>query len=275
MNLSTNNNVTASVSVVIPCYKCNLTIERAIDSVVMQTVKPAEIIIVNDNSREDVDGYIFNLIEEKYSKIIDIKYIQHINNFGAPAARNTGIMNATKKYIALLDADDSWTPNKIELQFKLMEKNPDVCISGHSVSVGCNSSILKNNIDIYNLRKLSMFELLLRNPLPTPTLMFKKSLSVRFDEEMRCIDDHLLLMDFCLRGAFIFKFDNPCAVVHKAMFGYSGLSGNLHIMEFYEILAYSKISWKHKWLLPLLPFFLLWSFVKYFKRLVQISIRHV
>ena len=107
------------ISVIIPTYKRNDFIQRAINSVLNQSYKNLEIIVVDDNDpdsfyRKETEKEIFEL--QKNHK--NIKLIQHHQNMGAPSARNTGIANAKGDYISFLDDDDYWLSNKIEEQLR-------------------------------------------------------------------------------------------------------------------------------------------------------------
>ena len=87
-------------------------------SVLTQTFKDFEVVVVddasNDNTREVVQGFTD----------ARIRYIQHEKNMGGSAARNTGIKSSLGKYIAFLDDDDEWLPEKLQLQVDLLEKSP-------------------------------------------------------------------------------------------------------------------------------------------------------
>lgn len=111
-----------SVTVIIPHFNCSDLACHAIDSVFTQTLKPKEIILVDDGSFPDHRDKIINAYQEK------IKVIVHENNLGAAAARNTGMRHATGDFIAFLDADDIWHPNKLRDQIAFMERH------GHTFS---------------------------------------------------------------------------------------------------------------------------------------------
>lgn len=101
------------VSVIIPFYENKDWLLEALESINNQTVKPLEVIIINDGSKENIDD-----IQNIYSWI---KLINQ-NNQGAGAARNVGIQFAKAKYIAFLDSDDLWDSKKIEMQLKSLLK---------------------------------------------------------------------------------------------------------------------------------------------------------
>ena len=113
--------VKGKVSVIIPTYKRSDTLLRAIKSVVGQTYKDIEILVVDDN--EPGDEYsvaIAELINSlDYQNLHLVTQERHIN--GA-AARNAGIRRAVGEYIAFLDDDDLWMPNKIEMQVDMLSK---------------------------------------------------------------------------------------------------------------------------------------------------------
>lgn len=110
------------ISCVITTYKRPTSIlKRAIDSIVNQTYKNIELIIVNDAPQEDqLREEIKNLLD-KY-KTIPINYIVNDKNMGACYSRNTGIKNAKGKFIAFLDDDDEWLPTKLKKQYELIVK---------------------------------------------------------------------------------------------------------------------------------------------------------
>jgi len=106
------------VSVIIPTYNRAHLIGRAVQSVLNQTHRDFEIIIIDDGSTDKTLETINRFDDSR------IKYIRHLNNKGAAAARNTGIRAAKGEYIAFLDSDDEWLPEKLEEQIKIIEGTP-------------------------------------------------------------------------------------------------------------------------------------------------------
>lgn len=103
------------VSVVIPFYSHKKWLIEAIESVITQTYKNYEILVVNDGSPEDISD-----VEKKYSNIVNFIYQE---NGGPSKARNTGIEKSCGKYIAFLDSDDIWLEDKLKNQVFQMESN--------------------------------------------------------------------------------------------------------------------------------------------------------
>lgn len=114
----------ATISVVIPTYNRAHCIARALDSVLAQSVAPQEIIVVDDASRDDTASVLASYEGR-------IHYIRHARNAGASAARNTGIAAATSAWIAFLDSDDAWRPQKLERQLAFM--------AAHGTNVCCTN----------------------------------------------------------------------------------------------------------------------------------------
>lgn len=115
------------VSAIITTYKREPSmVLRALDSIITQTYRDIEIIVVDDSpsdfaSRKDVQAAVIKRQEENPE--INIRYIAHANNMGACVARNTGLEAAKGEYIAYLDDDDEWLPEKIDKQIKAIQKS--------------------------------------------------------------------------------------------------------------------------------------------------------
>lgn len=115
-----------TISVIIPAYKAALTIERALASVASQTLKPKQIIVVDDGSDDDT---------LKVAKSFK-KHVQNIEfivigqkNLGAGAARNQAIKLATSDWLAFLDADDEWLPEKLSISMDAILKYNLILVS--------------------------------------------------------------------------------------------------------------------------------------------------
>lgn len=140
------------VSVIIPVYNVEKYLEECLESVVNQTLKDIEIIIVNDGST-DLSGHIIRRYEERHShiKVITKK------NAGLGAARNTGYKYATGEYIAFLDSDDYVDLNMYNLMYKKAKENDsDVVICG--IEWVFDNKKKKNNVTIYEEKKISSYE---------------------------------------------------------------------------------------------------------------------
>jgi len=108
-------------SVVIPAYNRYKQLRAALDSVLAQTFKDYEIIVVDDGSTDETP-----LIEETYRG--KIRFIRQ-KNLGVSAARNAGILAGDSSHIAFLDSDDIWLPAKLERQFAFIKENSGIALS--------------------------------------------------------------------------------------------------------------------------------------------------
>ena len=120
-------NLNPEVSVVIPTYNRAESIGDFIASVLNQTFQNYEIIIVNDGSTDETEIQISKFSDAR------IKLISHQINKGAPAARNTGIRTSQGEFIAFLDSDDRWLPEKLQIQTDYLKNSPKIgsCSTGY------------------------------------------------------------------------------------------------------------------------------------------------
>ncbi|WP_051560560.1 glycosyltransferase family 2 protein [Clostridium beijerinckii] len=112
------------VSIIIPTYNRAKCISRAIESAIQQTYKDIEIIVVDDNSRDETS----NIVETYTKNYSNIKYIKHSVNKGGSAARNTGVRNSNGDIIAFLDSDDELAKDKIEKCIRIFNEKKDVAM---------------------------------------------------------------------------------------------------------------------------------------------------
>ena len=118
------------VSIITPSYNSDQFITTTIQSVINQTHKDWELIIVDDASVDNTCNIVFDFCKKDRR----IKLIKQSKNLGAGAARNTAIKAAQGNYIAFLDADDVWKPTKLEKQLKHMENNnATICFSSYEL----------------------------------------------------------------------------------------------------------------------------------------------
>ncbi|MCF7957214.1 MAG: glycosyltransferase [Phycisphaerae bacterium] len=107
-----------AISVIIPTYNCAECLTRAIGSVLTQTFQAIEIIVVDDGSMDNTAAVVTG-----YGSAVTYIYQE---NSGVSAARNTGIQAARGQWIAFLDSDDQWLPEKLSLQMELISRNPEL-----------------------------------------------------------------------------------------------------------------------------------------------------
>src|SRR3954469_3080161 len=115
------------ISVIITSYNQKNYLIEAIESVINQTVKPHEIIIVDDHSTDDKSIEIIREYVARYPTLV--KAIFQEKNVGIPKNRNTALHKVTGNYVAILDGDDRFLPDKVETELAALRQHPAVqCI---------------------------------------------------------------------------------------------------------------------------------------------------
>lgn len=220
------------VSVVIPMYNSEKTIERSLDSVINQTYQGnIEIIVVNDGSKDNS----LKMVEEyrKNLKKINIKIeIIDKKNGGVSSARNTGLKKANGEYIALLDSDDEWLEKKLKIQMDILRNNKYIDF------IGCERNNEITRIPLKHTQKLFKVELrdLLIKMFPqTSTAVFKREILKDigyYDEKQKYAEDGNYWLRICAKKKFyMLKESLVITGGGKPNFGFSGLSANLTEMH--------------------------------------------
>ncbi len=266
----------APVSVIIPCYRCADTIGRAVESVICQTAPPEEILLIEDGS-DDGGETLASLyrLQQKHQGETSIRAIPLSENSGPSGARNAGWEAATQPYLAFLDADDSWHPQKLEIQYQWMAAHPEVVLTGHQSVWIRQGNLFPDLPSTIQARAIGRVRLLLSNCFPTRSVMLRRSIAYRFDPTRRYAEDYLLWLKIVLNGESAWLLGAPLAYSYSADFGGVGLSGDLWQMEKGELDAYQQlylcrlISW-----LALVGLMLL-SLVKFLRRVVVCRLRRL
>jgi glycosyltransferase involved in cell wall biosynthesis len=260
-----------SVSVIIPCYRCAETIERAVDSVLNQTQIPEEIILVDDFS-DDGSSTLSCLknLKQKYQKF-NIQILALEKNQGPGSARNEAWKRASQPYIAFLDADDSWHPNKLEIQYSWMNGHPEVLLTAHSsIQLSKVSSQIKFNHS-KNFYPLNLIKFLFFNCIPTRSVMLKREINYRFLPGKRYAEDYLLWLSIALDRHPIYFLDLPLSYSYKNEFGDASLTSHLSrahaglVDTYQQLLKDRRILWLT--CIALITF----AYIKYLRRLLMVG----
>jgi len=186
------------VSVVVPTYKGSDVITRAVNSVLEQTYPHIEIIVVDDNAPESPERKATEVVMQQYDGNESIVYLKHEVNKNGAAARNTGIKYSHGEYIAFLDDDDWFLPEKTEQQVDYLQHHPEYA--------ACYCLAQRDGKPIETTPytgDVSKELLMLKSHMFTPSLCFRKEalLSINgFDESFRRHQDYELLLRFFQAG---------------------------------------------------------------------------
>ena len=221
------------VSVITPTFNSQEFLKQTIESIVHQSYKNWELILVDDASSDDT----LNIINKYVSGNTNIRFIKNKANSGAGVARNKGILDAKGGFIAFLDADDLWKPNKLEVQINYMLKNNlDVSFSSYDL---IDEEGNKLNKRVNALPELTYTKLLRSNYLGNLTGMYScKNLGKIQSPDLRKRQDWLLWLEA------IKKSKKPAVGIQESLAYYrvrkNSISSNKFDLIKYNFLVYYK-----------------------------------
>lgn len=237
------------VSVILPTHNRADLLQSAVHSVLNQTFRDFELIIIDDHSTDHTTNVIKRFNDKR------INYLQNTGKNGPSIARNFGMKNATGKYIAFLDDDDEWFPDKLEKQIKILDlAKPDVCgiYSRPLIIERKTGNVILNETKVKKLRGSLLSQLMIKNPIQTSTLIIRKVCIDKigmFDENMRYMEDRDLFIRLAMNWDFEY-IDEP--LTKKFHHGYEHLSENLSgqtigreviLRRYSDLLKTKKRSW--------------------------------
>ena len=211
-----------TISVVIPCYNRAATIGRAISSALSQSVCPHEILVIDDGSTDD---------SIRVAKSIDpsVRVIAKANG-GAASARNLGISLAVGEWIAFLDSDDEWHPNKLELQIAAASQFPmaqlifcdTIVRSEHEIVIpsrfglgGLYGSEIARNGDFYLYDRTLFARMLTQSRVISSAVMVRRRLpELMFPPDIWGAEDWALWLNLCLHHCFA-SVDQILVTMHR------------------------------------------------------------
>lgn len=220
------------VSVVIPMYNSEATITSVLDSVKNQTANYyiKEVIVINDGSTDGSKEKVINYqIQNSEVPIILVNQ----ENGGVSRARNTGLKKASGKYIALLDSDDIWLPNKIKRQVEILEKNPYIFFLGGASD--------KDNLTLYfwkkirGLYKVKPRDVCWKSFPVTPSVIFRRGCLEKvgyFNEGQGYGEDLQFFQRFFKEYNFFYLAEPVVSIgINKNFYGQEGLTSNIKEMH--------------------------------------------
>ena len=224
----------STISVVIPAYNAAKTISETIDSVRRQTFTDFELIVINDGS-SDHTAELVNAVADDRLQLFSYE------NGGLPVARNRGIDRASGEFIAFLDADDLWTPDKLELQLEALQKHPKAGVAyswtthmSQDGKVFYASSSVSFEGDVYSELLVSNFLTNGSNPLIRRSAIESVG---GFDPSLASAED----WEYWLRLAAQWPF----AVVPKSQIFYrhssTSMSNRVDVTEKYNVIVIERV----------------------------------
>jgi glycosyltransferase involved in cell wall biosynthesis len=218
----------APVSVVVPCYRCVDTIGPAVASVAAQRLPPAEVLLVDDCSGDGTLERLYQVAAEYPDGWVRVFTLAR--NGGPSAARNHGWEHARQPYIAFLDADDTWHPEKLAIQMHVLAGDPGIALLAHAMNVQARTDPPPEVRRPIAVRVLPNRLPLMGSPFPTASMLLRRDLPFRFDERRRRAEDFMLWAQILLSGYRCARIEPVLASWHKPPFGAGGLSGDMEAM---------------------------------------------
>lgn len=204
------------VSIIVPTYNHADYLNDALRSVLSQTYANWEAIVINNYSEDNTIEIIESFSEPR------IHLLNFHNNGIIAAARNHGIINANGKYLAFLDSDDIWLPNKLERQLEVMlQNNYSLCYTDIKI-IDATGSLIKNKSFFKKIKKTFLYgrykQLLVSNTITTSSVIVRRDFlsSARFDEE-----PHLVAVEDYYLWLFLYHVDEKsCYFLDEELVNY-------------------------------------------------------
>ena len=229
------------VSVIIPCYMDSATLGKAIESVIGQSYSPIEIIVVNDCSPETL------LIEGCLTNYPQVRYLRNPVNVGLAATRNNGLAIAGGEFVAFLDADDEYRPDKIKLQIDAIE--PNMVVTCGTVNLYQDGRIKENRKPPRIITNTN--HLLYRNTLNGAALLAPKELLTKFggfDSTLRSCEDFDLWLRLISSGIKVKDIGQPLYIYYSNPLGLSKNFRNISKWDIEVVQRHASrigVEWQH------------------------------
>lgn len=209
------------VSIIMPTYNSIATVKESLDSILHQTYRPLEIITIDDYSDDGSYAFAKAYASKNASPEINFISLKNSINSGAGITRNKGIEAATGTYIAFLDADDLWKPQKLEIQIEAMEsQNAVACYGAYEIF----STSPEHPEQIHQVFKKLTFEKLLKaNYLGNLTGIYNAAVLGKTSiPRLRKRQDWAMWLDVLKKAGFAIGIQEPTASYRLS----NGLSAN-------------------------------------------------
>lgn len=213
------------VSVIMPMFNSVQTVGQALDSIVAQTHRPIEIVLIDDASNDGSYAFAKAYSKQHNTKDLQITVLQNLVNAGAGISRNTALKTAKGTYIAFLDADDLWKPTKLKTQLAAMKlHNAAVCYSAYELfKTNPAQPIAMHSV----FKKLSYKKLLKANYLGNLTGIYNaKKLGKIPITTLRKRQDWAMWLDVLKKGGDAVGIQEPLASYRLS----NGLSANKTVL---------------------------------------------
>jgi len=183
----------ALVSIITPAYRSARFVGATIDSVLRQTWPDFELLIVDDVSPDDT----VDVVEQYATRDSRVRLLRHGTNKGPSGARNTALAAATGRYVAFLDSDDLWLPQKLERQVEFMQRRSPAISYTQYRRIDGVGTLVSEVIDVPD--RLDYHSLLKNTAITTSTVIVDRSVTGPFQMPAVFYDDYACWLRFLKR----------------------------------------------------------------------------
>jgi len=192
------------VSIILPVYNSELFVQQAIESVLKQTYTQIELIVVDDGSTDNTKQILSGYESNPKVHIISLE-----KNSGVSEARNIGIQESKGEYVAFIDADDLYMPNKVEEQVNVFKHNKSIDFVFNDIMVIDNDNKKVNELQSYFQPKNILLELCFRQIIPAPAcIMVKRDFldrfNIMFNKDLKYAEDYDFTFQLFLHGIYYY-----------------------------------------------------------------------
>lgn len=269
----------SDITVIVPSYNSEATIERTLNSLVSQSISGFCVIIVQDGSTDNSSQLVHRFIVNYQHNAgpNSCNFIQYQKeNGGVSSARNFGLKKANTKIISFLDSDDIFTSNRLANDLSLFNTDPSIKLISGLAYVNMKPNFTPpNSQEKIQFRNVPLHELIFFNRYQTSTVSMLKE-NLLFDESKSLSEDYLYWLSLQVGAHISDKFVKAnylSAIYFKPFYGSSGLTHKLLPMELSELDNYLKIFLVLKLRYKILiPFAIIFSLMKFLRRLIKTRI---
>ncbi|MBR5930676.1 MAG: glycosyltransferase family 2 protein [Lachnospiraceae bacterium] len=205
------NSTEPKVSVIIPAYNAVGFIRQAVCSVTDQTYpEMIEILVVDDCSQDETQQVVSDLMQESGKENRSLRYFRNDNNEGVAATRNKGVKEARGEYVAFLDCDDWWAPEKLEKQMAVFEEDGEdvrLCFTGREL-VDADGNSLQKTIPVP--ARVTFREMLKTNYVTCSSAVLKREMALAHPmEHDEYCEDYICWMQILKEGGAAAGINEP------------------------------------------------------------------
>ena len=230
------------ISIIMPAYNCEKYIGEAIDSVLAQSYRNWELILIDDGSVDNT----YSIVKEYLQNDIRVSLLSNEKNIGVSAARNRGIEYAKGEWIAFLDSDDIWAPYKLEKQLAAAQENNGEFIFTGSAFINEKGQPYKGIFEVPE--KVSYKELRKQNVISCSSVLIKKKFFINIKMEGDDMhEDYAVWLRILKTGITAYGVNEPLLIyrIHRNSKSWNKIKTVRMTYKVYRFIGLNPVSSAH------------------------------